>query len=156
MPRDQAHAEIELAAARWRLDRLPADEIQRLAVRLLESGYSSPALDSLAGTPAFALGTDLRELVDQVFRDVEHPMPTASGAALRLARQVAADIVMGRVAPYEGARQIWTVSHEADESDFPKLAIFVGLASEIEDHPDMLSQYEPRIMEEAERLLHDA
>lgn len=147
--------DLATAAANWTLGRLRATEVQSLAIRLLEEGYASPGLFELAGTPAFALGRDLQTTVERAFADAGFVLPTREQAALLLTRQVAEDILDGRIEPYEGARRIWTLSYDVGDLNFSKVAIFVGFASEIEDHPESLASYEPKIVEEAGRLVRE-
>ena len=102
--------EVALAMAMWQVDELPSADVQKLAIRFLEEGRSSPTLYELAGTPAFALGQDLQGLVEQMFAELDAQLPTPDEAALLLSRQIAADIVNGRIEPYEGAQRIYFLS----------------------------------------------
>jgi hypothetical protein len=129
--------------------------LQPLALRLLEEGFTGPSLLELAGTPAFALGPDLAGTVQRAFAEAGFALPTHEEAALLLTRDVARAIVEGRVEPYEGAQRIWTLARDAGDQNFLKVATFIAYAAEIEDHPDSLASYEPRIKEEAARFLGD-
>ena len=66
---------------------------------------------------------------------------------------VARRIVNNEVAPYEGATAIWSLL-AGEEGDYPEdLRIFVGLASEYQDHPHHREAYDRDIREEAQALL---
>jgi hypothetical protein len=71
-----------------------------------------------------------------------------------LAKNAAAEIVNGSIAPAQGALWIWSnVSHRFDrEGD---LRIFVGLASEWEDHPESRREIEASIVDAARRLTRE-
>jgi hypothetical protein len=77
----------------------------------------------------------------------------ASDAATRDVLVIAARIVRGDMEPYAGARAIWArMTEEFDE--YPEeIRPFVGMASEIEDHPEQRDAYEADILEEARALL---
>lgn len=69
---------------------------------------------------------------------------------------VANDIVFDRVEPYRGAAAIWARMAEEDE-DYPEaLRVFVGLASEWQDHPEYRPALEIDIREEAQRVIESA
>ena len=69
---------------------------------------------------------------------------------------VADDIVLDRVEPYRGAAAIWARMAE-EEADYPEaLRVFVGLASEWQDHPEHRPALEADIREEAERVIESA
>jgi hypothetical protein len=141
--------DVALATARLRLDELPAADVQRLAIRLLEEGRSSPALYELAGTPAFAL-EDVWGLVSRMFDELGDQLPTCEEAALLLSQQIANDIVDGWIKPYEGALRIWI---HYDIGANPRVAAFGGLTHLIEDHPELRTEGERQIKEEAVRFL---
>ena len=146
--------EVALAMAKWQLaEFLPAADVQKLAIRLLEEGRSSPALYELAGTPAFALGRDLDGLVEQMFNELDVQRLTDGEATLLLAQQIADDIVNGRIEPYEGARRIWMLSDDLDDTNRRAVRGFIRLAATIEDQSDWLAEGERQIKEEAARFL---
>ena len=98
-------------------------------------------------------------LFDQVTRDrfvqalgeLGIEIPDQQYALWSLVREKAADIVSGRVSPYEGASWIWSVHDQLQrEGD---LRIFVGLASEWDDHRAYCSEYDKQIIEAARGLL---
>ena len=66
---------------------------------------------------------------------------------------IARRIVVGSIAPYDGAREIWEQLAERDEPYPEVLAIFVGLASEWEDHEQHRPLYDRDIVNEARSLL---
>jgi hypothetical protein len=63
-------------------------------------------------------------------------------------------IVAGDLPPREGAARIWAVLAEADYPvETEEFRVFVGLASEIQDHPDRARAYESDIRDEASAVL---
>jgi hypothetical protein len=71
-------------------------------------------------------------------------------------RSVARDIVLDRVERYRGAAAIWARMAEEDE-DYPEaLRVFVGLASEWQDHPEHRAALDADIREEAQRVIESA
>ena len=69
---------------------------------------------------------------------------------------VARDIVLDRVEPYRGAAAIWARMSE-EHQDYPEaLRVFVGLASEWQDHPKHRAALEADIREEAHRVIERA
>ena len=79
-------------------------------------------------------------------------VPTRDEALWRLVRQVASRVVSGELPPDQGARWIWSeAAHEVDEEG--DLRIFIGLASEREDHPSASEAIDGQIIEAAHELL---
>jgi hypothetical protein len=69
------------------------------------------------------------------------------------ARATAAKIVSGTMTPYKGAAAIWAALAE-EPGEYPEeLRIFVGLASEWQDHPEHRSSLDDDILDEARKLL---
>ncbi len=66
---------------------------------------------------------------------------------------VARQIVADEIKPYEGAAAIWSRLAEADDEYPASLRVFVGLASEWQDHPEYRPGLEDDIREEAQRLI---
>ncbi len=122
-----------------------------LAAQALARGVDSPSLRVAAGVST----SDVREARDRFVDALEElgiDIPDPSVAAWRLTREKAAQIVRGEVQPYEGAWWIWreAYSRVARAGD---LRMFIGLASEWEDHPDHRTEYDKQIIEEAKTLL---
>jgi len=69
---------------------------------------------------------------------------------------LASDIVLDRVQPYRGAAAVWARMAEEDEESPEVLRVFVGLASEWQDHPAHRSALDADIREEAQRLIESA
>jgi hypothetical protein len=72
--------------------------------------------------------------------------------SLRLVAAVLAEqILEGQLSPFEGARQIWRELREAWDTNkiISELAVFIGLASEWEDHPEARAEIDEQIRLEA-------
>jgi hypothetical protein len=80
-------------------------------------------------------------------------VPRRDEAVRIIAREFARQIIVAEISPYEGARRIWEELAWETGAD-SSLMIFVGLASEWEDDALNQTEFEARIMEEAERLLN--
>lgn len=69
-------------------------------------------------------------------------------AAITIAQQ----ILRGDVEPYQGAAAIWRQMAE-DDAEYPaELRVFVGLASEWQDHPEHREALDNDIRDEARQL----
>jgi hypothetical protein len=142
---------LVLAAWQLVLGELPSEALPRLATDALTRGVDSPALRELAGQSA----EDVRASQD-LFRTVivELGLPTLNQAeaARALARGVAEDIIAGKLSPAAGAQSIWRSAYRRVEEE-GDLRIFVGLASELEDHPEDQTAIEAEIVAAARELL---
>lgn len=138
------------AAARYVLGLATAQELPGAAANALAAGLDSPSLRQLAAAQG-----DGRATIDRLLRsaltELRWTMPSPAEAGLLHARRVAEDIVAGRVAPYEGARQIWTEVY-VQVPTLVELRPFVGLASEWEDDPAHREELARTIVEESKRL----
>ena len=78
--------------------------------------------------------------------------------ARRVATQVAERILAGTVTPYDGAHEIWRWLSDHEQVGIDELGVFIGLASEWQDHPESRAVLEADIIDEArlcvERFSH--
>lgn len=153
---ESALATLRLAATRRQFDILPSSELPGLAMLALESGFDSPSLRELAGElhPTWA---DSGPLFECVLRDLGIARLSHQQAAHFLARHYAEQILSGLLTPYEGARHIWwQVANNLwdDREIWQQYSIFVGLASEWEDHEAGRLDYEQDIRDEARKILN--
>ena len=127
------------------------DQLPYIAAEALASGFDSPWLRRAAGA-----APDDADNASQWFLwaleelgcdcDVEE-----EEACCRLIRDIARRVVDDDLAPSAGAHRIWQLSCRVrDEGD---LRIFVGLASELQDHPDQWPALDRQIHREAAALL---
>ena len=121
----------------------------------LEAGLDTPSLRELAGElhPTWA---DTGPLFERVLHDCGVATPPRLQAGHELACYYAEQIISGAVTPYEGARRIWRdVANQLwhDREAAQPYLIFIGLASEWEDHDEHRSDYEQDIRDEAQKLL---
>lgn len=142
---------LEVAALQLATGTLPSERLPDLATEALSRGLDSPALRELAG----ASPRDVREAGDPLvvaLGELGITLLDVQPALWRLVRHTATEIVRGDLAPYDGASWIW---HEASYRVEPEgdLRIFIGLASEWEDHPASRPQIETAIVDAAEELL---
>jgi hypothetical protein len=141
---------LEVAAWRLAVGTLASEDLPGLATDALVRGLDSPALRVLAGQPR----DDVRESADLfrvVIDELGIEVPDAETAWWHLIRRTAADMVTGRIGPADGAAELWLAYERVrDNGD---LRIFVGLASELEDHPEAAEQLVAAMVAEARDLL---
>ena len=136
--------DVDVVAARWKLDLVLSDELAELAAEMLADGYESPSLIELASTPVSDLTREGPRLLERALVELERALPSVEQAVLTLARVYAEAIVTAEIAPYHGASAIWGLSNKLH--DVPDdLLLFVGLASEWEDNPACRAEYEDDI-----------
>ena len=142
---------LEIAVCGLVIGRVRSDELPEIAAQALVRGIDSPSLRELAGLSA----TDSREapeLFQAAMDELGISRPSHDTALWRLVRKTAAEIASGDLPPYEGARWIWrNAAHEVEEEG--DLRIFVGLASEREDHPESAVEIDAAIVEASRDLL---
>jgi hypothetical protein len=141
---------LEVAAWRMAAGRLASEDLPEIATEALVRGLDSPALRMLAGQ----VRSDLRDSSD-LFRvaldELAIKPPDADRAQWHLARRTAGEIVTGRISAARGANELWLAYHKVrDNGD---LRIFVGLASNLDDHPEDVEQIEAAIVAAARELL---
>lgn len=122
-----------------------------LAAEALAAGLDSPALREAAGVPVSEV-QDARDRFIEALGELGVEVPDEQEALWQLVRFKAAQIVSGEVTPYEGASWIWREAHPRIERE-GDLRIFIGLASEWEDHRQYRPEIERRIVDEALMLL---
>jgi len=138
-------------AANYILGNLLTEDLPTLAIEALQAGYDSPSLRQLAASEG-SQSDEIRKLFSKALEELKINAPSLTEAGLMLAQDIAKDIVMGRIAPYEGAKRIWWDVF----TRFPQLTQltpFVGLASEYEDDEQHRGEYSRQIMEESRKLL---
>jgi hypothetical protein len=151
-----------LIQVRWILNKLPSEDVPRLAQDALESGYDGKNIRRIAGL----MKTDWAELLPLMpgFLSEMGVVATLARdeAGWLLARLVAKGVSEERVTPYESARFIWRIVNEVWPNQQHPLLSFAGNASEYDDcgsysqHPEETRrQIEQEIIGEARKLLAD-
>lgn len=142
---------LELAALRWAVGAQPAEHLPDVATEALVGGLDSPSLRMLAGVAPDNYW-EIKNLFEATLGELGIPVVGEQEALWRLARQVCGQIVDGKLAPSAGAAWIWAnVSHGIErEGDF---RIFIGLVSELDDHPEARQQLESDIVAAAREIL---
>jgi hypothetical protein len=142
--------ELHLAACRFVVGDLNSDDLVDVATRALVRGIDSPALRQLAGL----YPQDRRE-AGELFRvalgELAVRLPERDDALWVIVRSIAAAMIAGECAPNTGSRRIWCLQGEVvEEGD---LRVFVGLASEWEDHPDYRAEIDAEMLVAAREML---
>jgi hypothetical protein len=143
--------ELDQLAAMYVLGALPADELPAAAAEALEAGHDLPSLRQLAGADS-AEAESIRSLFNKSLAELGIPVPSPSEAGLALAQRIAGDIARGKIAPYDGAKQIWAKIYTRVPL-LAELKPFVGFASEYEDDEAHREDYSRLIVEESKRFL---
>ena len=141
---------LEVAAWQMATGSLASEKLPDIATDALVRGLDSPALRMLAGQ----LRNDVRDSADLFRTALEElgiDLPDVDTAQWCLARLTAADIVAGRVSPGQGATNLWLIYLRVMDSG--DLRIFVGLGSELDDHPEDEKEIAAQIISEAQALL---
>lgn len=148
---DKTHDPLRIAALRLALGQQPSEELPRLAAEALARGVDSPSLREAASTPDHEV-RDARDRFLAALDELGIEVPTFGKATWPLVRLMAEQIVSGAVTPVEGASWIWrNAYHRIERGGY--LRVFVGLASEWEDHPSYRAKYDERIVDESKILL---
>ncbi|HYR08131.1 MAG TPA: hypothetical protein VEQ60_10190 [Longimicrobium sp.] len=136
--------------ALWQTGRLYPEQVPALAVDLLAGGADSPALRELAGMDR-PTRAEVEPAIDRALLALGAPRLDEDAAGRIAAREIAADTIAGRMAPYDAAislSALW-LNHELPL----ELAVFVGLVGEWVDHPAVRAEVEATILEECEQVL---
>jgi hypothetical protein len=143
---------LELAALRLVVGELASEDLPVLAVDALVRGVDSPSLRELAGERPGADPRGAMDLFQAALEELGIEPPAEHDALWQLAKHAAEQIVNGELAPFDGASWIWRHVSRRIEAE-GDLRVFVGLASEWEDHPEYRSSIEATIVEEARILV---
>ena len=128
----------------------PSEDLPEVATEALVDGYDSPALRHAAGIRRQDV-VEARDVFLVALDELGIAIPSEEEACWEHAREVAHAIVNGHISPRQGASELWQLWHRMErEGD---LRIFVGLASEWDDHPKLRTKYEVDIIAEARALL---
>lgn len=144
---------LHLLAAKHRLGMLPTNELPQIGIAALEAGFDTPSLCQLAGQDS-SDSEETRRLFVKSLSELGIELPSESEAGMSVSKDIAEDVLSGELGPYEGAKQIWAKVYIHNPS-LKALTVFVGLASEYEDHPEDGDAYLAEIEKEC-RLLVDA
>jgi hypothetical protein len=145
---------LRFALARLTIGELGTEPLPDLAAEALARGIDSPSLRILAGTPRQDV-REARALFVEAMSELGVSLPSEAERRRALVMFWAKEMVQGTLSPYDASRLIWWEGWE--ELGHPDdLTVFVGLASEWEDHPQYRVQYERDMLREAQALLDRA
>jgi hypothetical protein len=142
---------LKLAAARLAIGEQAAEELPDIAADALVRGLDSPALRVAAGLPSRDV-RGARDAFEDALRELDIPIPDEQAALWMLTRDALEGIAGGSLAAYDGASWIWRSVYPRFELE-GDLRVFVGLASEWDDHPGRRPDIERAIREAASALL---
>jgi len=142
---------LRLVAAKLVTGDQPSEELPTVATEALLRGLDSPALAVAAGARPSDV-RDARDLFHAALKELGIGLPDEQQALWLVTRDVLERIVAGTLNPVAGAEWIWTRIYYRFEKE-GDLRVFIGLASEWEDHPPERSRTEESIREAAVDLL---
>jgi hypothetical protein len=143
---------VKAFAAKLLLDLELPNRVTDVAAEALAAGDDSPTLRLLA-TLSDPRREEVLALLDKLFDEMGGPRLTPESAARQIACSVAADIVNGTVAPYDGAKIIWKVATRLRPLRLPELDPFIYAASEWEDRVEDRGLFDRAIVDSANELL---
>lgn len=140
--------------AEWELGMLGPERVPELVVAALERGCELREVAVLAGLER-PLRADVEEELGDLLRRVRWSRPTREQALKTVVDALAGRIGDGSVAPSDGAHRLWRLANQAAFGGplWTQLAIFVGLASEWDDHEEYRPSIEVQIVDEARALI---
>ena len=145
---------LEVAASWWALGLLFAEDLIGVAQQALGEGCDSPSLQALA-----ALYTDqvdeARGLFEEALIELGVPQPSTRDAVMRLAREVAKDIMSNAISPETGAKRVASLVRAAPDSvaNYVELHTFLYAASEWEDRPEDRHVFEAGVVAAAKMIV---
>ncbi len=144
--------EPALIQAKWQFGLITPEMMPQIACEALEQGFDGKILRRLAGLNSPAR-RDIEGLLPAAFAEMGLTCITSKQeTGMFLAKHIAAQICSGKIDPYAGAKQIWRyISYAIDDSK--ELLIFVGLASEYEDHPHLNAKIRKDIVDAASKFI---
>lgn len=143
--------DLDLSRARWALGMIGSDELPRIALRALEDGVASSAMERLAGLTVVE-HDEAPELFERALQELGRRRLSKAEALYELARYAAERIVRQEIGPYDGAKLIWEATLQSGVDHQHTLDPFIYAASEYEDRPEDRGHFSEAIMREAREL----
>ena len=143
---------LNLLAAKYRLGLIAVSDLPQIGVNALASGFDTPSLCQLAGDSG-SDSDESRRLFEKSLSELGIPVPTPDEAGMSVSKSIALEVVSGELGPYEGARRIWSRIY-IHNPHLKALTVFVGLASEFEDHPENGDAYLAEIEKQCRMLVN--
>jgi hypothetical protein len=143
---------FHLLAAKYRLDLLPLSVLPQVAVEALQMGVDTPSLRLLAGESG-SENDESQNLFEKSLKELGVEIPNQDEAGMIVSKSIAQEVLDGEIGPYDGARRIWSDVYIHNPS-LKSLRGFVGLASELEDHPEDTDAYVAEIVKECQLLVN--
>ena len=143
---------LEIAASKTVLGLTPPEALPSAATAALEAGCDSPSLRALAGLTDVEVD-EARSLLERALAELSLRLPSERDAVMRLAREIAAQVLEGKTSPYQGAKEIWELSLRLPGESLSDLDSFVYAASEWEDRPEDRNLFAEGIVAAARELV---
>lgn len=104
-----------IAAARFAMGQLRSDEAIAAANAALDAGVFSESLAGLISEEP--IWSSVGPLFKRAMAELHLPIPSRAQALAIIVRDIAKRMIEGELAPYEGARRIWTEVTNVPEAD---------------------------------------
>jgi hypothetical protein len=147
--------QLQTIASKIVLELASPETLPGVAAAELANGRDSPSLRALAALSPGNLD-EAKALFERSLIELGMKVPSSHEAVMFLARDIAARILDGTTTPYDGARQISTMSLQANEDSFPELDTFVYAASEWDARPEDGNIFAEGVVAAAQDLMRDA
>lgn len=143
---------LVLVAAKHRLDVLLSDELPAVAARFVALGIVSPALEELASLRS-SYTEEAQALFREALRELEIELPSERNILLMVAREIAAEMLAGRITARAGAEKIWDVRSRAESVSAPELEPFSYADCEECDHDHDSVEFAEGVLAAARELV---
>lgn len=145
--------DLALLAAHWYREWIRSDQLQGIAIEALEAGLDSPALRQVAAYRPAECNWDVSALFEKALGELGVVRESQRDEALRLAQDVARQLVAGEIDFWEGVQGL---VREWDNDQTPELVGFVLLDDDADHYASdarKLNEIRRKILQEAEQLL---
>lgn len=148
---EEARAALRVAAWRDEIGELPAEDLVPLALDAVVAGIEGEQLVELAGADGWD-PRDQRDLWVSVLEEQDIGSVGEQVALWQLVRETASRVVDGTADPIGAAKWLWRPASDRLEPE-GDLRIFIGLASEADDHPDQRQVIADEVVNQCRLLL---
>lgn len=145
---------LDRQVAYWTFGWLPSDKLPGVALDALERGIDSPTMIALASADATA-EPEHHVLFRKALLELGRSPFSKADAGRIIAQVYAEQICEGKIAPVEGANEIWRVSLECPELT-SELGIFGGRVSDYHGLPEGFDRPSDVVIAETRQRISEA
>ena len=146
--------DLELILARWVLGDIAPENVPALATDALVDGCGASSVAVLAGLSR-PTGSEIEEQLPALLRELGVTLPSERDAVKVAVDGLAREIVSGTVPPAAGAAGMasYVRTFQDDDTIWDQLAVFYGLAIELDEENRPSSVLDPEIVDATSTLL---